>query len=121
MQRFLLAVAVCAQQPCKDFTYSDTSTRTAILNFCNATGTNTDSDGDPDCTITVTGAVAVVSCNCADDFALPDCQFSLPVNTSLRPDPNNNTSNTCLIEDLLVINQEKNNFDVYGHYVNLNT
>lgn len=59
-----------------------------------------------------------MSCTCKDTYMTPNCSQLKPVNTSLRPDPNNNTSNTCLIEDLLVINQGKNDFDVYGHYVN---
>ncbi|EEA06680.1 uncharacterized protein CMU_013550 [Cryptosporidium muris RN66] len=67
-------------------------------------------------TIGGNGINTQIKCICNFGYGLPDCSLEIP--GAISTDIENETKNTCWLEDLLQVNQEYNNFALYKHIFN---
>eukprot|EP00917_Polyrhabdina_sp_WS-2016_P004830 GHVP01011136.1.p1 GENE.GHVP01011136.1~~GHVP01011136.1.p1 ORF type:complete len:144 (+),score=6.00 GHVP01011136.1:395-826(+) len=94
---------------CYDWEYADAGSKTSTLAYCDKTGTATTLEGQLRCQVDILSFELGdyrVTCTCNTGYTLPNCSLKLP--TLPLEEFQNNVKNTCFLEDLLVINQWKN-------------
>eukprot|EP01069_Polyplicarium_translucidae_P004433 Polyplicarium_translucidae@DN2580_c0_g1_i5.p2 len=95
--------------------FASDADRAAVLAYCNPLGTD-EENGVVLCTIAWENEEFRVGCACRPGFLGDSCSIVAPAPPE-HAETINTTKNTSLLEDLLQIYQWKNDFSIYGKYV----